>query len=91
MPKKVFNKDVEDVKEVNEVKEKPKRAPRKKKEPVNDNEPPIEVRLPLQYIEIPSDMIPELFNGITDYKVKISCFEWDLSFDINLKRKEDIL
>jgi ribA/ribD-fused uncharacterized protein len=53
MQKKVFN----DVEEVNEIKEKPKRAPRKKKEPVNDNEPPIEVRLPLQYIEI-EDGIP---------------------------------
>ena len=90
MPRKVFN-DVNEVEEVKEVKEKPKKAPRKKKEPVNDTEPPIEIRVPLQYIEIPSDMIPELFNGITDYKVKISCFEWDLTFDINLKKKEDIL
>ena len=96
MPRKVSNdvdevEEIEEVNEINEVKVKPKRAPRKKKEPVNDTEHPIEVRLPLQYIEIPSEMIPELFNGITDYKVKISCFEWDLTFDINLKRKENIL
>ena len=83
----LMESNVEETLTESNVEEKPKRAPRKKKESIDDTEPPIETKLPLQYIEIPSDIIPNLFDGITDYKVKISCFEWDLTFDISLNKK----